>query len=217
MFNLRRGSTAIRDMVVRGAPAIGATAAYGVYLAAAAYQEFPHEAFFSKLREACHVLIKARPTAVNLRWAVRRMLALAESSSALTPAQIAERLLAEAKAVQQEDVDTNRRMGSHGNSLIPQKAHILTHCNTGTLATAGWGTALGVVRSAVEAGKEVFVYADETRPRLQGGRLTAWELVQEGIPGQTDCRQHRRFFNAAGKVRFNSGGGRPHRFQWRYK
>ena len=191
---------AIRDMVVRGAPAIGATAAYGVYLAAAAYQEFPHEAFFSKLREACHVLIKARPTAVNLRWAVRRMLALAESSSALTPTQIGERLLAEAKAIQQEDVDTNRRMGSHGNSLIPQKAHILTHCNTGTLATAGWGTALGVVRSAVEAGKEVFVYADETRPRLQGGRLTAWELVQEGIPAKLIADSTAAFLMQQGKI-----------------
>ena len=191
---------AIRDMVVRGAPAIGATAAYGVYLAALEFQEFPKEAFFSKLREAGHVLNRARPTAVNLSWAVKRMLELAESSEALSTSQIAERLLEEAQAIQQEDVETNRGMGAHGNELVPPKATILTHCNTGALATAGWGTALGVVRSAVEAGKEVFVYADETRPRLQGGRLTAWELVQEGIPAKLIADNTAAFLMQQGKI-----------------
>jgi len=191
---------AIRDMVVRGAPAIGATAAFGVYLAALEFQDFPREAFFSKLREAGRTLIKSRPTAVNLSWAVRRMLALAESSSALTPTHIAERLLEEAHTIQKEDVEINRRMGGHGNALVPEKATILTHCNTGALATAGWGTALGVVRSAVEAGKEVFVYADETRPRLQGSRLTAWELVQEGIPAKLIADNTAAFLMQQGKI-----------------
>lgn len=191
---------AIRDMVVRGAPAIGATAAYGVYLAAVEFQDFPKEAFFSKLREAAYVLNKARPTAVNLSWAVKRMLELAESSEALNTSQITERLLSEAQTIQQEDVETNRRMGAHGNSLIPPKANILTHCNTGALATAGWGTALGVVRSAVEAGKEIFVYADETRPRLQGGRLTAWELLQEGIPAKLIADSTAAFLMQQGKI-----------------
>jgi methylthioribose-1-phosphate isomerase len=191
---------AIRDMVVRGAPAIGATAAYGVYLAAVEFLDFPKEAFFSKLREAGHVLNRSRPTAVNLSWAVKRMLEVAESSEALNTAQIAERLLSEAKTIQQEDIETNRRMGGHGNELIPPKATILTHCNTGALATAGWGTALGVVRSAVEAGKEVFVYADETRPRLQGGRLTAWELVQEGIPAKLIADNTAAFLMQQGKI-----------------
>ncbi|MFW6360787.1 MAG: S-methyl-5-thioribose-1-phosphate isomerase [Spirochaetota bacterium] len=191
---------AIRDMVVRGAPAIGATAAYGVYLAAVEFQDFPKEAFFSKLREAGHVLNKARPTAVNLSWAVKRMLELAESSEALNTSQISERLLMEAKTIQQEDVETNRRMGAHGNSIIPPKATILTHCNTGALATAGWGTALGVIRSAVEAGKDVFVFADETRPRLQGGRLTAWELVHAGIPVKLIADNTAAFLMQQGKI-----------------
>jgi len=175
---------AIRDMVVRGAPAIGATAAYGVYLAALEFLDQPKESFLSKMDEASHFLEKARPTAVNLRWALRRMKSVVDENRELSSEEIAAFLKEEADRILEEDVETNRAMAKHGNSLIPERAKILTHCNTGALATAGWGTALGVVREAHLSGKSIFVYADETRPRLQGARLTAWELVQEGIPSK---------------------------------
>ena len=168
---------AIREMVVRGAPAIGATAAYGVYLA---YKELKDdEAAFKK---ACEFITLARPTAINLKWAVDRMLSYYEEIK--SKENCATLLLDLAKEIQEEDVRVNMSMGENGLSVVPQNATILTHCNAGALATAGWGTAIGVIKSAFYANKNIFVYADETRPRLQGARLTAWELTQAKIPSK---------------------------------
>ncbi|MCD6176292.1 MAG: S-methyl-5-thioribose-1-phosphate isomerase [Candidatus Cloacimonetes bacterium] len=173
---------AIADMVVRGAPAIGVTAAYGVVLAALEFIELPKKQFLVQMNKACDIINNSRPTAVNLMWAIKRMRTLLVNND--TPKEILQKLKTEADNIADEDVKTNKKMGQYGNSLIPQKATILTHCNTGALATVEYGTALGVVRAAFEDGKDIFVYADETRPRLQGARLTAWELVQEGIPAK---------------------------------
>jgi methylthioribose-1-phosphate isomerase len=180
---------AIRSMRVRGAPAIGAAAAYGVALAALEHSS-PHAgSMLGHIQDTAKMLKEARPTAVNLAWAVDRMQVLAETlldGAADWNGELIEatkhRLLAEAHAIADEDVATNRQMGAHGSTLIPEKASILTHCNTGSLATVDYGTALGVIRSARADGKEIHVFVDETRPFLQGARLTAWELDQEGIP-----------------------------------
>lgn len=181
--NYREVEFAIRDMVVRGAPAIGATAAYGMVMAARELIEhFGEQDFRQRLQEAADFLDAARPTAVNLQWALKRMLVFYDSQEWETPIALLEALRKEADAIYEEDIATNRLMGKHGNELIPQRTTILTHCNTGALATAGWGTALGVIKEAFASGKEIFVYADETRPRLQGARLTAWELHQAQIP-----------------------------------
>ena len=180
--NYRDVEFAIADMVVRGAPAIGVTAAYGVVLAALEFSELPIKQFLEQMHSACDIINSSRPTAVNLMWAIKQMrLFLIDTD---TPEKILHKLKTEADKIADEDVKTNRKMGQFGNSLVPQKATILTHCNTGALATVEYGTALGVIRAAFEDGKEIFVYADETRPRLQGARLTAWELVQEGIPAK---------------------------------
>lgn len=173
---------AIQDMVVRGAPAIGAAAAYGAVLAAREYEQEAKAVFLSKMEESLCVLNESRPTAVNLMWAVKRMRELLATHSQESVKELVERMEAEAHAVVAGDKAINIAMGNHGNTIIPPKATILTHCNTGALATVGIGTALGVVRQAFRNGKDIYVYADETRPRLQGGRLTAWELMQEGIP-----------------------------------
>ena len=171
----------IRNMVVRGAPAIGCAAAYGVALEAQRLQrELPAE-FSAGMEAGLAALATSRPTAVNLFWALARMRSAWQTFSGSTPAQIAQMLLAEAQAIHAADIDANRRMGQHGAALLTDGARVLTHCNAGALATAGHGTALGVIRSAVEAGKKVSVFADETRPFLQGARLTAWELAQDGI------------------------------------
>jgi methylthioribose-1-phosphate isomerase len=179
---------AIRGMVVRGAPAIGCAAAYGVALEA---HRLAHlmpdtvgapEALLAPLQQAIAVLAASRPTAVNLAWALERMQRRLDALAGRTPPDIAGALLDEAHAIAAEDVETNRRMGAIGAALIADGARVLTHCNAGALATAGHGTALGVIRSAVAAGKRVSVIADETRPFLQGARLTAWELLQENIP-----------------------------------
>jgi len=169
---------AIKDMVVRGAPAIGITAAYGVVLAAkAAYTTSP-EHWQTIIESDLQQLAEARPTAVNLVWALERMKAIfAKMTSNPVPV-----LLKEAKRIHQEDIDANHRMGDWGAALLPSNCRILTHCNAGALATGGYGTALGVIRSAYSAGKVRQVYADETRPWLQGARLTAWELLQDNIP-----------------------------------
>ncbi len=172
----------IRSMVVRGAPAIGVAAAYGVALEALRLQDKPAADFKVGMEDGFTVLAHSRPTAVNLFWALQRMRRVWESVAAQAPQQIAQRLLAEAKEVHEEDIRINKAMGANGASLLPDGARVLTHCNAGALATAGWGTALGVFRSAVEAGKKISVIADETRPFLQGARLTAWEMVQEKIP-----------------------------------
>jgi methylthioribose-1-phosphate isomerase len=166
---------AIKDMVVRGAPAIGITAAYGVVLAAkAAYKNDPNNSV-AIIQSDIEILAKARPTAVNLVWALQRMQAKITNNSVET-------LLKEAQTIQQEDIDANHRMGELGAALLPENCRVLTHCNAGALATGGYGTALGVIRSAYAAGKITEVYADETRPWLQGTRLTAWELLQDNIP-----------------------------------
>jgi methylthioribose-1-phosphate isomerase len=172
----------IRSMVVRGAPAIGCAAAYGVALEALASQHLGNEAFKNAMEQGFEVLAQSRPTAVNLFWALQRMRACWEKISLAPPPQIAAMLLEEAHEISREDVRINRAMGSFGASLLSNGARVLTHCNAGALATAGHGTALGVFRSAVEAGKKISVIADETRPFLQGARLTAWEMVQENIP-----------------------------------
>ncbi|NBK21056.1 MAG: S-methyl-5-thioribose-1-phosphate isomerase [Spirochaetia bacterium] len=171
---------AIRDMVVRGAPAIGATAAYGVYLAAMQFAK--HKEFKAELKKACDFLAKSRPTAVNLEWAIRRMWDVFLKAEKNPTEDILSKLKAEADEIRAEDIRTNKEMGRIGNQVVPQGATILTHCNTGALATAGWGTALGVIKEAFYDNKDIFVYADETRPRFQGARLTAWELTEAQIP-----------------------------------
>lgn len=173
---------AIRDMVVRGAPAIGCAAAYGVAIEAQRLQREDAAAFRRHLAKAIEVFAQSRPTAVNLFWALSRMREKLASLEHASPADTAATLLAEAHAIAAEDVALNQRMGAHGAELLPDGATVLTHCNAGALATAGHGTALGVIRSAAGAGKRIQVVADETRPFLQGARLTAWELMQDNIP-----------------------------------
>jgi methylthioribose-1-phosphate isomerase len=173
---------AIKTLAVRGAPAIGVTAALGLALGARAIAAERIEDFWPRFAEICTEMAATRPTAVNLFWAIERMKACAEAHRQLPIHALQARLEAEAWAMLQEDIANNRRMGQHGQALIPDTARILTHCNAGALATAGYGTALGVIRAAVEHGKHVQVIADETRPVLQGARLTAWELQQDGIP-----------------------------------
>lgn len=173
---------AIRTMVVRGAPAIGCAAAYGVALEAQRHAHSPPVQFRAAVAAGIEHLARSRPTAVNLAWALGRMGDALDALGSRPPAELAAALLTEAHAIHAEDVAMNRRLGALGAELVPDGSRILTHCNAGALATAGHGTALGVIRSAVEAGKRVQVYADETRPWLQGARLTAWELMQDDIP-----------------------------------
>jgi methylthioribose-1-phosphate isomerase len=172
----------IRDMVVRGAPAIGCAAAYGVALEALLRRDASVPDFARMMERGFEVLAASRPTAVNLFWALARMRTRWQSLAALPVAAQAQALLGEAHEILAEDIRVNRAMGEYGAALLADGARVLTHCNAGALATAGHGTALGVIRSAVEAGKRVSVIADETRPFLQGARLTAWEMVQERIP-----------------------------------
>ncbi|HXW64132.1 MAG TPA: S-methyl-5-thioribose-1-phosphate isomerase [Burkholderiaceae bacterium] len=172
---------AIRAMVVRGAPAIGCAAAYGVALAARELRFGSRADFAAGMEKAFALLAASRPTAVNLFWALQRMRGVLQQMQGQDMSTIAEVLLDEAHAVLAEDIEINRALGTHGAQLLSHGARVLTHCNAGALATAGYGTALGVVRSAIESGKQISVIANETRPFLQGARLTAWELVQEGI------------------------------------
>lgn len=171
---------AIRTMVIRGAPAIGCAAAFGVALGAH-MANGDGESVTREALLACDRLATTRPTAVNLFWAIERMRGLVEKTRGQSPEEIKRVLLDEAKAVHSEDLELCRSIGKFGTEVVPDEATILTHCNAGALATAGHGTALGVIRSAVEAGKRVRVLADETRPFLQGARLTAWELQRDGI------------------------------------
>ena len=175
----RAVAEAIRRLVVRGAPAIGISAAYAVCLAALEHQDRPGD-FRPGLEAALETLAASRPTAVNLFWALDRMRGVLEAQG-WTP-QAIPALIREAEAIHREDIAMNRKMGKHGASLVPKGARILTHCNAGAIATGGYGTALGVVRAAHAAGHVAMVYCDETRPLLQGARLTAWELVRDGIP-----------------------------------
>jgi methylthioribose-1-phosphate isomerase len=175
---------AIRTMIVRGAPAIGVAAAYGMYLGAKEIQTSDRDVFLKELDAIANLLRQTRPTAVNLFWAISRMLKTAYETLG-TVEDIQSCLFKTAQNIQAEDLQTCKAIGDNGLSVLPtspNKLTILTHCNTGSLATAGYGTALGVIRSAWSAGRLARVYADETRPRLQGAKLTAWECVQEGIP-----------------------------------
>lgn len=173
-------ANAIRNMTVRGAPAIGCAAAYGIGLEAKRVSK--GEQFDASLQLAFRTLAESRPTAVNLFWSLERMRRKWDENRGAPSARIADALLQEAHSIRDEDVRLNRRMGEHGAALLADGMRVLTHCNAGALATAGHGTALGVIRSAVAAGKNIRVLADETRPFLQGARLTAWELMQDGIP-----------------------------------
>ncbi len=173
---------AIKTMVIRGAPAIGVAAAMGVAQGALGIDTKDFAAFRQKLDHVCDVLLATRPTAVNLRWGIERMKGKLEAVRHLPIAEIKQELKKEAIAILEEDIATNRRMGDFGQTLLRSGDTVLTHCNAGALATAGWGTALGVVYSAKAAGKTIDVYADETRPFLQGARLTAWELTKNQIP-----------------------------------
>ena len=191
---------AIQTMVVRGAPAIGASAAYGMVLAGKNSKASTREAMLADLKAAGEVLNASRPTAVNLAWAVRRMLTAAESYTGDVES-LREHLLNEANTIADEDVAVNKKMAEYGAALIEDGDAIVHHCNTGALATVDWGTALGVIRMAHEQGKKIHVFVDETRPRLQGARLTAWELEQYGVPydiitdGSSGCLMRKGMVN----------------------
>jgi len=172
----------IRNMVVRGAPAIGVAAALGIALGVKNSKAENGADLKRDFDQICEVIGQTRPTAVNLFWAIRRMGEKFESLRIRPIPQIKQALIEEAQRMHAEDIAANQAMGRHGATLMPSSGGVLTHCNAGALATAGYGTALGVIRAAVEAGKKIHVYADETRPFLQGSRLTAWELMKDGIP-----------------------------------
>jgi methylthioribose-1-phosphate isomerase len=192
---------AIRDMVVRGAPAIGAAAAFGLALAANESRASSNTDLLNDLQSAAGTLKAARPTAVNLAWAVDRVLWTAEQLQDKRNAnQLRQLVLDAAQRIADEDVQINKRMAEHGAKLIDDGDTIIHHCNTGALATVDWGTALGVIRTAHEQGKRVHVLVDETRPRLQGARLTAWELDQYGIPYEIITDNMAGYFLRAGKA-----------------
>lgn len=202
----RRVAEAIRQMVVRGAPAIGATAAFGLALAAQQSSAVNLKELRADLKEAAEVLQESRPTAVNLVWALKRMLQVAaETDSSADDLRAA--MLKEAQRIADEDVEINQRMARNGATLIDQEDTIIHHCNTGALATVDWGTALGVIRMAYEQGKNIHVLVDETRPRLQGARLTAWELKQYGIPYEIISDNAAGYFLRSGQVQKVLFGG----------
>jgi methylthioribose-1-phosphate isomerase len=180
--NHRSVIRAIKDLVIRGAPAIGVAGAMGVALGALKIRVTRMNAFKAKLDDICSEMAAARPTAANLAWAVERMRRLADETSNGGVEEVKRRLIKEAKQILVEDIAINRMMGRHGQALLKKGDRIRTPCKAGALATGGYGTALGVVRAAVEAGKSIKVFADETRPFLQGARLTAWEMKKDGIP-----------------------------------
>lgn len=191
---------AIKNMIVRGAPAIGVTAAFGVAIGASAIETESHSEFFDKLKAVCDHMKGTRPTAVNLFWAVDRVFGKALEAKSMSIGEIKEVIMKEACLMEEEDVRINREIGRHGNDLIKQNATILTHCNAGALATADFGTALGVIRAAHESGKNIRVFADETRPYLQGARLTAWELMQDRIPVTLICDNMAGHFMKLGEI-----------------
>jgi len=172
----------IRTMVIRGAPAIGVAAAMGLALGARSIRHRNRDEFMARLQTISKEMLQARPTAVNLRWSVERMLRLAHRLADHSVGDIKQALREESETILAEDIEINRKMGMNGQTLVPDGATVLTHCNAGALATGGYGTALGVIRAAWEKGKKIQVIADETRPWLQGLRLTAFELMEEGIP-----------------------------------
>ena len=175
-------ATAIQTMVIRGAPAIGAAAGFGMALAAQQSTAADRASLLRDLETAAEALRASRPTAVNLFWAIERMLRRADDDALTAPDDVRQALVQEAQDIADQDVEINQRMGQHGAALIQNGDNILHHCNTGALATVDYGTALGVIRTAHEQGKQIHVFVDETRPRLQGARLTAWELQRWGVP-----------------------------------
>jgi len=193
---------AIVTMVVRGAPAIGVSAAYGVALGARRTSATTVLEFAPEFDRICARLAGTRPTAVNLFWAIDRMKSLFARllASGATLSQIQDKLLTEAHAMYDEDIAACRTLGAFGAALLPDECSVLTHCNAGALATCGYGTALGVIRAAVEQGKRIHVFADETRPFLQGARLTAWELMADGIPTTVICDNMAASLMQAGRI-----------------
>jgi methylthioribose-1-phosphate isomerase len=190
-------ATAIRDMIIRGAPAIGVAAAMGV---AIGVQQASPENLDAQVEQICSTLAATRPTAVNLFWAIDRMKRLYAGMKGRPIEDIRARLIEEAKLIREEDIAINRAIGSNGAPLVPDHKTVLTHCNAGALATAGYGTALGVIRAAREMGKSIDVFADETRPFLQGARLTVWELQQDGIPTTLITDNMAGHFMKAGRI-----------------
>jgi methylthioribose-1-phosphate isomerase len=193
----------IVTMVVRGAPAIGVSAAMGVALGVSRSRAATLEDLSREMRQICQLLAGTRPTAVNLFWAISRMEELfykLEQTPGITLDEIRNAMIAEALKMYDEDIAACRTMGAHGASLLPSEGGVLTHCNAGALATCGYGTALGVIRSAVEQGSRIRVFADETRPFLQGARLTAWELMHDGIPTTVLCDNMAASLMRRGKI-----------------
>jgi methylthioribose-1-phosphate isomerase len=191
---------AICSMVVRGAPAIGVTAAYGAWLGARDIATEDYDTFVAEFKKICDVLAATRPTAVNLFWALERMQSLVRANVGQTVGNLKIGLEYEAMAIAEEDIRINIKMGTNGAPLIGDNARVLTHCNAGALATGGYGTALGVIRSAVASGKQVAVFADETRPFLQGSRLTAWELQRDNIPVTLICDNMAGYLMSKGEI-----------------
>ena len=196
----RSVAEAIRGMVVRGAPAIGVAAAMGIALGARDIIADTFESFYQQLCNVCEVMAKTRPTAVNLFWAIERMKRTAQANRDKDITALREILQEEAIRIEEEDLRICRDIGKYGAGLIPPNATVLTHCNAGGLATAGYGTALGVIRAAHEAGKNIRVFADETRPWLQGARLTCWELMKEEIPVTLISDNMAGFFMNKGEI-----------------
>ncbi len=191
---------AIRSMVVRGAPAIGIAAAFGAWFGARDLATESFADFCAEFAKVCAVLAATRPTAVNLSWALNRMQSLVRANEGQPVVNLKIALEYEALAIAEEDLRLNRNLGRHGAALLTDGARVLTHCNAGALATGGFGTALGVIRAAVAAGKKLSVLADETRPWLQGSRLTAWELQRDGIPVTLICDNMAGWLMAKGEI-----------------
>ncbi|MCJ7735569.1 MAG: S-methyl-5-thioribose-1-phosphate isomerase [Anaerolineales bacterium] len=191
---------AIRDMVIRGAPAIGAAAAFGLALVPWYDKSGDLNTVIAEVETAAETLRASRPTAVNLFWAINRMMQLVEAKNYSTVSELKDLLLGEAQTIAAEDVEINLRIGKNAQPLIPDGAVIFHHCNTGSLAAVDYGTALGIIRLAHESGKNVFAYVDETRPRLQGARLTAWELLQYGVPFKVIADSASGFYMQTQKV-----------------
>ena len=192
--------SAIKDLTVRGAPAIGVAAAMGAALGALRLPSIPPEKFRRKFIAICDEIVRARPTARNLFWALERMKKRLDQAIHLAQRSLVKELVDEAKNIYAEDIETNRQMGKHGRTLLDDGDNILTHCNAGALATAGYGTALGVIRAAHEQSKKLHIYVDETRPVLQGARLTTWELKKEKIPATLITDSMAGFLMQQGKI-----------------
>jgi len=198
--NYKEVALAIKNMVIRGAPAIGVAAAMGIALGAQHIEADSYEEFSAKMKEILEEMGKTRPTAVNLFWAIEEMRRCAEANKHLPVPELKDVLKKKAIQMREEDIQINKKMGAYGAQLIEDGDTILTHCNAGALATAGYGTALGVIRAAHEAGKKIHVFVDETRPFLQGSRLTAWELAKENIPLTLITDNMAGYFMRKGKI-----------------